>query len=208
MPPILKDKRHARLAEEISKGKGITEAAELAEIAIPLCEKPSTFYVYLLVNPLSDAVFYVGKGKDYRFANHEAACRSGHFEDNIAKHLVIEAILAAGLRPLAYCLQDALSEPDAFGLERAMIAGIGLKNLTNQSRGQTDMVAAHKEMAMYTLSNRLIWPKEWARRNNPTKIQLYMYCKVVLSLLKIAIHGPQSNRLSPWLGGSKLDQVK
>lgn len=92
------------------------------------------FYVYLIVDPRTEAPFYVGKGKGGRATVHEweailTAPEAGEPE----KRATIRAIRAAGLEPRIDIVKHGLEQDQAFMVEAALIDC--LPNLTNRVRG-------------------------------------------------------------------------
>jgi uncharacterized protein len=92
------------------------------------------WYVYLYINPLTDAVFYIGKGKGRRVLDH--------LSDNkdTEKTATIKEIRGAGQEPrielLAHGLED---EKTAFRVEAAAIDLLSLNKLTNRVRGKNSL---------------------------------------------------------------------
>ena len=88
------------------------------------------FYVYLYSHPLTDEIFYVGKGKGNRvFA---------HLEDKTDSEKVryIETLTNQGLKPKIEILIHGLdTDEDALKIESSIIDLIGIKNLTNIQKG-------------------------------------------------------------------------
>ncbi len=92
-------------------------------------ENDNRWYVYLYIDPIDKAVFYVGKGKENRVFDH-LADRS---EKEKTKR--IEAIRSQGLEPEIDILADDLDEETSFRIESAVIDVIGKENLTNIQHG-------------------------------------------------------------------------
>lgn len=90
------------------------------------------WYVYHLIDPRSNAVFYVGKGKGDRADHHlrEARQGSGH-----PKCDVIRSIWSDGLEVSKYVVRRFHCEQEAYSFEAAEIARIGIQNLTNIAPG-------------------------------------------------------------------------
>jgi hypothetical protein len=90
------------------------------------------YYIYLYVDPSTNRVFYVGKGKGSRALSHLGATE----QEKKDMYEQIKSIRDAGLEPrielLAYCLGD---EKAALQIESAAIELLGLKNLANRIRG-------------------------------------------------------------------------
>lgn len=87
-------------------------------------------YVYALVNPRSDQIFYVGKGCGNRAFEHLSE------DGNSEKHERIEDIRSDGLEPRVDVLAHGLSKENALKVEAVCIDVIGLGQLTNRVTGQ------------------------------------------------------------------------
>ncbi|MEJ7575623.1 MAG: hypothetical protein WKF74_01305 [Pyrinomonadaceae bacterium] len=91
------------------------------------------YYVYLLIDPETDQVFYVGKGVGNRiFAHLNAAIADETPSDKLDK---IRAIRAKGLEVNHIVHRHGLTEKEAFEVEAALIDYITLSELTNQVQG-------------------------------------------------------------------------
>ena len=91
------------------------------------------YYVYLLKDPETGQVFYVGKGAGDRiFAHLNRALRSPQASDKLDK---IRAIQEKGLTVQHIIHRHGLTEEEAFEVESALIDFIGLDELTNMVRG-------------------------------------------------------------------------
>lgn len=88
------------------------------------------YYVYLLVNPIDDSIFYVGKGKGKRALAHLVDARKSRKTD------VLKRIRAARMTPkieiLAHGLRD---EETALRIEAGVIDALGLPAIANKIRG-------------------------------------------------------------------------
>ena len=92
------------------------------------------YYVYLLIDPRNDEVFYVGKGKGGRITAHIFGAREGGVRatDKVKR---IRDIENAGLEVKHDVLRHGLSEREALEVESAVIDLIGKDNLTNLMKG-------------------------------------------------------------------------
>lgn len=81
------------------------------------------YYVYALIDPRDNQIFYIGKGSGSRYKSHANTKRRSDI--NIKKHLRIMAIIDDGLEVLTEVLYPYLSEEDAFQLEMIMIYKLG-----------------------------------------------------------------------------------
>lgn len=89
-------------------------------------------YVYGLVDPRDDKIFYVGKASGNNRAFDHLRASAGES----AKSAQIREIRAAGLEPQVEVLRYGLPDEDVcFEVEAAIIDAIGLENLTNEVRG-------------------------------------------------------------------------
>lgn len=149
-----------------------------------------SFYVYELVDPRDQTVFYVGKGKGQRLRQHVAAVRN-YREANAEKSLRIGAIIAAGQRVIERKVFQSLSEPEAFRLEREKIAEHGLRNLTNVARGELTARERSKIQAKALLV-RLKPRDEWLAERVRSDLQIRIADAVRSDLQQIAIYGQVS----------------
>lgn len=90
------------------------------------------FYVYELVDPRDQSVFYVGKGKGRRLLNHEEEARRGVHSRKCDR---IRQIWASGHTVERRIVRRFALEAEAYDYEVAHIAAIGLRNLTNVLAG-------------------------------------------------------------------------
>lgn len=91
------------------------------------------YYVYLLIDPETDKVFYVGKGAGNRiFAHLNYAL---NFPKESDKLDTIRAIRDRGLYVKHLIHRHGLSEKEAFEVEASLIDFIGLEELTNKVGG-------------------------------------------------------------------------
>lgn len=131
--------KQARFVEEYLKTTDVYKAVADSSFKIKSCEEATGYYVYALIDPRGNQIFYIGKGKNRRFAAHENEWRSGVCS-NPRKHSRIGDIMSLGLPVITVCLEDALSERDAYRLERTFINAVGREGLTNVSNGQVSAI--------------------------------------------------------------------
>ncbi len=91
-------------------------------------------YVYLLIDPRTERVFYVGKGQGNRINQHLVGALETNTDEK-AKIKTIREIQDAGLEVGLDILRYGLSENGALEIESTMIDFIGKENLTNIVRG-------------------------------------------------------------------------
>ncbi len=96
------------------------------------------YYVYALIDPRNDHVFYIGKGTGNRVFNHEIESDRDP-ETEKKKLLTIQAIEGEGLHVKRVMINWGLSEEEAFAAEASLI------NLLNFINGNllTNIVAGH-----------------------------------------------------------------
>lgn len=90
------------------------------------------FYVYALIDPFNNKIFYVGKGsRNNRAFDHLKASKT-----ESAKTKKIKEIRAKGEQPVVEILRYGLkSHESALEVEAAIIDALGIENLTNIIRG-------------------------------------------------------------------------
>jgi hypothetical protein len=91
-------------------------------------KKELKHYVYLLENPRTGTVFYIGKGLGDRVFDHAKAAIKDSYKQNL-KLDIIRKLLKSGLKPDYEILRHGLSENEAFEVEAAAIDLKGLKDL-------------------------------------------------------------------------------
>jgi hypothetical protein len=100
----------------------------IAEFPQSVIEKLG-YYVYLLIDPKSKKVFYVGKGTGNRiFAHISSAITSPLESDKLEK---IREIQSNGLEINYAIIRHGLTEQEAFEVEAALIDFIDIRELTN-----------------------------------------------------------------------------
>jgi hypothetical protein len=83
------------------------------------------YYVYSLIDPLSNEIFYVGKGKGNRAELHLNEKYNTTKNRRLLKH--INNIRDKGLLPIIDYVEINMSEDDAYDLERDLICRYGRK---------------------------------------------------------------------------------
>ena len=107
--------------------------SEITELSSSVSEKLG-YYVYFLIDPEIDKIFYVGKGMGNRiFAHLNQAISSPLVSDKLDK---IRSIQEKGLQVKHIIHRHGLTEKEAFEIEASLIDFIGLEGLTNIVSGQ------------------------------------------------------------------------
>lgn len=90
------------------------------------------YYVYKLIDPRDNSVFYVGKGKDNRMYKHEKSVRVGRVP-NGNKNLFnkIKEIIDLRLDIIYVKVFESSDEKQAYSHENSLINEIGVDNLCN-----------------------------------------------------------------------------
>jgi len=92
------------------------------------------YYVYLLIDPRTDKVFYVGKGCGNRINHHLLGALEEKTKET-GKIKRIREIQKEELEVEHTILRHGLTEKEAFEVESAVIDLLGLENLTNLMHG-------------------------------------------------------------------------
>lgn len=92
------------------------------------------YYIYFLIDPRNEEIFYIGKGKGNRINDHVKNARKGVI-DNVKKYQRINEIHDAGYEVTLEKKHIYLSEREAYKLERELIADYKYLGLTNIQGG-------------------------------------------------------------------------
>jgi hypothetical protein len=105
----------------------------MTEFSQAVCEKIG-YYVYILKDPRTSKIFYVGKGKESRIFQHvSGALSSPEISDKLN---LIREIQKEGFEVDHYVLRHGLTEELSFEIESACIDLLGLDSITNAVKGQ------------------------------------------------------------------------
>jgi hypothetical protein len=106
------------------------------------------FYVYHLIDPRTDSVFYVGKGQRGRIDAHEKEARG---DSDHPKCTVIRSIWADGLQVKKIKARHFKDEQAAYDYEAAEVERIGLASLTNLIEGGGSPRAPQEPLAWHPI---------------------------------------------------------
>jgi len=98
---------------------------------------PSGYYVYLLANPDTGKIFYVGKGTKKRMSKHVSDAEKGII-DNVGKFSAIREILKIGKKPSEFVFGVSENEKKMFSLENKLIRSFRSFGLENIAAGFKD----------------------------------------------------------------------
>lgn len=143
----------------------------------------SIYYVYLLINPINDQIFYVGKGKGKRAEMHLKENRNGTLI-NPKKHKVIDDIVEAGLKPKIIVFQNELDESDAFTLEATLIDRFK-EQITNSQNGIYGKHERNQVRAKNILL-RMVHLELWLSLRKRTDSEIELFNEVVGLLKRVA----------------------
>lgn len=91
------------------------------------------YYVYELIDPVNNEVFYIGKGKGNRVSHHvQQFKRNSKHQSNKDKVNRIRSILDMNLEVIENIIQVFDTQEEAIEFESEMIAFYGIENLTNK----------------------------------------------------------------------------
>lgn len=94
----------------------------------------TTYYIYALIDPRDDKIFYIGKGTGTRAYQH-AQFKDGN--NNPYKDRKIKKIFKENMEPLVKFLYENIEDESlAYSLEESVIQQIGINNLTNMSESK------------------------------------------------------------------------
>ena len=158
----LSDKQE-KFVDEYLKTWSASVAASLADIETSCVPPVNGYYVYALINPETDQIIYIGKGKGRRMFAHVREVKGGNIPRvSLKKYKALRDLVEAGITPVETVLFCTDTEGEAFRLERALISGIGLKNLANSVPGT--MCAAQRDKLWAEIFKSKIMPKDvWLR---------------------------------------------
>lgn len=81
------------------------------------------FYVYKLLNPITNLPFYIGKGCDYRCYKH--LTETAENTENYKKYCYIKGLRNKGYEPIVEKIKENMLESDAYNLETKLIQHYG-----------------------------------------------------------------------------------
>jgi hypothetical protein len=146
----------------------------------------SKYFVYLLVDPRNDQIFYIGKGTKNRPYDHIKEVNRNK-PSNQFKFNRIKEILCDGYDVEIIYFDCDLEETEAIRTEALLIKAIGTQNITNILGGVMKDTA--KEHAVYMLSTMLPFNVWVETHPNCTDFEKELYSKVKDAWTDIAMNG-------------------
>lgn len=104
----------------------LNKFSQLAEES--LSKKSKEFYVYALVDPRDNQIFYIGKGTKNRVFNHVDEAID-NIDKKTAKLDLIREIKKSGNEVLQYIIRSSLSEKEALFLESVLIDTLSFEKI-------------------------------------------------------------------------------
>jgi len=113
----------------------------IAQFSVPSVEA-LRYYVYALVDPRDNKIFYIGKGIENRVFNHLACAVS---EDAVSEKLdTIREIKNAGMEVTHFIVRHGLDEDDAFTVESVLIDLLSYSHFSNV-RAISNLMSGHNQ---------------------------------------------------------------
>jgi len=133
----------------------------------------TTYYIYALIDPRDDKIFYIGKGTGTRAYQH-AQFKDGN--NNPYKDRKIKKIFKENMEPLVKFLYENIEDESlAYSLEESVIQQIGINNLTNMSESKNPPSRSGWKPSKETLKKRsdslkgIPRTEEWCQRLSKAK---------------------------------------
>lgn len=158
-----------RFFDEYLIGLDVVEASKKTGYVLDNSIPESGYYTYFLIDPRTSDIFYVGKGKGKRLADHAKLAARGNV-DNAKKFERITSIMADKKKVIEVVFSTHQSESDAFSVEKAAIRLLRDHGLTNISGGVVTNEDKAKIQAQYFLDN--MWSfEQWMAVALPRQIE-------------------------------------
>ena len=151
----------ALTAKQEAFAQAYQSSKNFAQAACDACvtkSKGRGYYVYFLVDPRSQEIFYVGKGKGRRVSDHVKQAIKGNVS-NAEKHKRITEILGAGKKVREFIFEHYEAESDAYACEKWLIETLRYLGLTNIANGFMTNKEKVSEEAKFLLTQ--LVPEHW-----------------------------------------------
>lgn len=176
--------KQQRFVQEYCVDFNGTQAAIRAGYSLLPWKNGPGYYVYALIDPRNEQIFYIGKGKGKRCFAHEKNWLNDRV-DNPQVFARISKIRNDGMSLEIRLFEMGMTEPDAYALERHLILAIGKDNLTNLKRGQ-ETESQRVSAKAKDLLDRAIPFEMWLSTRPRTVVDIEIYHEVIAGLQKIA----------------------
>lgn len=115
------------------------------------------YYVYFLINPLTDKIFYIGKGKGKRALQHYKDYKNGR-EKNIFKYNEMRSFVKLGFKPIVKVVVDDITEDTAYKIETKLIKRLycDLSNIS-QNENQPNLIKKGLKKILKHLPSYELW---------------------------------------------------
>jgi len=141
------------------------------------------YYVYALLNPLTNKVFYIGKGIDNRVFAHIQEVLENNSDFDSLKKIEIKEILDKNIDIQHLIIRHGLTEKEAFLLEATLI------DYHNFSLGKlTNAVSGH-ESGFYGIKT----TDELIRQYNAPKLEQLLHNVIIININKRYANAKNSN---------------
>jgi len=99
-------------------------------------EKTKSYYVYELIDPRDNKIFYVGKGHGKRmYIHYKLALKSRKSNLNQKLYEKLKELIKENYKPIYKKIFETYNEKEAYRIEKSKIKKIGLRNLCNITCG-------------------------------------------------------------------------
>jgi hypothetical protein len=166
--------KQQRFCEEYLIDLNATQASIRAGYDLFL-EPGKRYFVYFLIDPRNESIFYIGKGKGKRPYQHFKEIRSVAIYNPLKCQRILEIKEASEKVQIKYFATE-LSEEEAFSIEGSLIRFLAKTGITNIQSGSTKQTS--KEWAAFNLSRITPFDK-WVSMQPRTdqQIEIYWMCK-------------------------------
>jgi hypothetical protein len=145
------------------------------------------YYVYFLIDPRTQAIFYVGKGTKGRISQHVHQVKANYPVANPIKTSQIEDILSSGNSVQENFFIDKLGEADAFRIEARLISEFKESGLTNIHGGtipNEDIVQAKAHHSLSRLLPYDVWVRSLSDEKKEVIERVFGSCREVYDKFK------------------------
>ena len=108
------------------------------------------YYVYALVDPRNNKIFYIGKGKENRVFQHAKDALEDILEDALSENApnlkldTIRSLISEGNKVACYIIRHNLEEKEAYLVESTLIDMLTYSSF-NHDNQLTNLVAGHHQ---------------------------------------------------------------